>query len=673
MSVSFRIVSVSVLLLVIGMSYGIVNAVREASIGSDMQSLQRLVSVCVKSADLAHETQKERGMSAGFLGSQGNKFRQELLGQRSRVDESRVELEEALAQLEYGDATDEFSALVESARARLSRLDSMRASVSGMSVTVAEAVRFYSRTNADLLGCVLAASKSSCDASVTAEMIAYGNFVKAKERAGIERAVLTNAFAAERFGEGMFVRLAGLVAEQLVYLNEFRGMASPEASALLADAESQVAFGQVEQMRSVAFERAAEGQFGVKPEDCFAAMTAKITALRGVEQQLAEGLQTSAGQVVADASAAASFIWVTLGITVLLTVLATFYLFHTTIKPLHELRDEFVAVAEGTGDLNTRIEFDRKDELGELATSFNQFCSKVKNVVGEVAGSTSSMSAASTQLAATAAQLSGGAGAMNEQSTSAAAAVEELSTAVQSMAHESERISENMAAFNQELNAFTSSVDEVSANTRDASSAAGAAAEAAQSSNSKVAALGEAAEQIGRVIEVIEDIAEQINLLALNATIEAARAGEAGKGFAVVANEVKNLAKQTSGATDDIRGRILAIQESTRVSVDSIKEIGESIDKVHQVSRAIASAVDQQSHSAKELNDRVSQTDSASSSVASGIREASEAASEISSQIQAVARSVRESTNAAEETRQSSEELSRMAETLSSLVGGFSK
>ena len=148
--------------------------------------------------------------------------------------------------------------------------------------------------------------------------------------------------------------------------------------------------------------------------------------------------------------------------------------------------------------------------------------------------------------------------------------------------------------------------------------------------------LGAAADEIGKVIEVIQDIAEQTNLRALNATIEAARAGEAGKGFAVVATEVKELAKQTASATDDIRRRIEGIQNSTGESVRAIGEISEVIKNVNEVSRTIASAVEEQSITTREIAQNVAQTTTAAEAVSRGVAESASACQEVTRNISQV-------------------------------------
>ncbi|HYW78895.1 MAG TPA: methyl-accepting chemotaxis protein, partial [Thermoguttaceae bacterium] len=183
--------------------------------------------------------------------------------------------------------------------------------------------------------------------------------------------------------------------------------------------------------------------------------------------------------------------------------------------------------------------------------------------------------------------------------------------------------------------------------------------------------LGTAADEIGKVIETIQDIAEQTNLLALNATIEAARAGDAGKGFAVVASEVKELAKQTADATEDIRVRIEGIQSSTGEAVVSIGQISDVIHQVNDVSKTIASAVEEQSITTREIAQNVTQTSDAATSVSAGVAQSASASQEITQNIAGVDQGARQTAQGASKTQNASQELAGLAEQLQTLVGQF--
>ncbi len=200
---------------------------------------------------------------------------------------------------------------------------------------------------------------------------------------------------------------------------------------------------------------------------------------------------------------------------------------------------------------------------------------------------------------------------------------------------------------------------------------AGNAAQLVTASNTQIRELGGAADEIGKVIELIQNIAEQTNLLALNATIEAARAGDAGKGFAVVATEVKELARQTASATEDIRKRVEGIQGSTGLAVKSIGDISEVVKQVNELSQTIASAVEEQSITTREIGKNMLQSSTAAQMVARGVAESATATHEITQNIVRVDKAAKQAAVGAAQTQTAGRELSQVADQLQSLVAQF--
>ncbi len=266
----------------------------------------------------------------------------------------------------------------------------------------------------------------------------------------------------------------------------------------------------------------------------------------------------------------------------------------------------------------------RKADMIKLADDF-------ESAVGEIVETVSS---ASTELQASATTLTSTAERAQELATVVAAASEEASTNVQSVASATEEMS--------------SSVNEISRQVQDSARIAGEAVDQARSTNDRVGELSKSAARIGDVVELINTIAEQTNLLALNATIEAARAGDAGRGFAVVASEVKALAEQTAKATGEIGQQITGIQAATQASVTAIHEISGTIEKLSEISSAIAAAVEEQGAATKEISRNVQQAAHGTQQVSSSITDVQRGASETgsaSSQVLSAAQSLCEDSN----------------------------
>jgi methyl-accepting chemotaxis protein len=255
------------------------------------------------------------------------------------------------------------------------------------------------------------------------------------------------------------------------------------------------------------------------------------------------------------------------------------------------------------------------------------------------------LSAASNELTATATEMTNTANRTNQESQSAAAASEEVATGVQTVATNMEEM--------------VASIKEISRSTNESSQMAKLTMQKAQESNATIVKLGTSSQEIGDVIKVISSIAQQTNLLALNATIEAARAGEAGKGFAVVANEVKELAKQTAKATNDITNKIGAIQGDTKNAVEAIGGISLAVEKLNGIAGVIAAAVEEQTATTNEISRVVVESKKGVESIASTVRTVSMASVE--------------STAASNQTLAASKELAMLAEKLNALVKSTSK
>jgi methyl-accepting chemotaxis protein len=273
------------------------------------------------------------------------------------------------------------------------------------------------------------------------------------------------------------------------------------------------------------------------------------------------------------------------------------------------MKAEAIAAGDLTGD---DVAARSNDEISDLTKAMNKMNGKLKQMIQDIAENAQHVGTASEEFSSVSQQITS-----NSQETSAQVNV--VSNATQ-------QVSQNLQTVATGAEEMRASIKEIAKNATEAARVATAAVKTAETTNTTIAKLGESSAEIGQVIKVITSIAQQTNLLALNATIEAARAGEAGKGFAVVANEVKELAKETAKATEDISRKIGAIQTDTQAAVEAIGSIGTVIKQINDISNTIASAVEEQNATTNEMARNVSDAAHGSGEITSNIAGVAQAA-----------------------------------------------
>ena len=670
--IKYRIFALSVGALIGMLIFSGYLLIEKRQVSSDMESLNELARLGPVVSAMVHEMQKERGASAGFIASKGQKFTQKLPDQRKQTDAKRTALAEALKAFDADAYGSGLVGKVEAARKAVAGLDGVRGQVSGLSITVPQMAGYYSPTIAKLLSIVEEMAVLSTNAEVTNAITAYTTFLQGKERAGIERAMGAGGFGAGEFKPPIYRRFLQLIAMQDVFFGVFGNYATAEQKAFNEKTVSGRTVDEVNRMRKIAIESISTGDTGgIEGGDWFDTITRKINLLKTVEDKIAGDLQATATRISDEAQSAFYMVAVFSAVLLALTIALSFYIVRSITTPVVAMTEAMGRLAKGDHAVEVPA-LDQTDEVGEMAQSVQVFKDNAirmeqmrkeqeeaekraeeekraamhaladdfeKNigvVVESVASSASQMQATAQSMSATAEETS-------RQSTAVATASEEASQNVQTVASAAEELSTSVAEIGRQVS-------------ESATIAAEAAAEA-ERTNATVHGLSEAAQKIDEVINLINDIANQTNLLALNATIEAARAGEAGKGFAVVASEVKNLANQTAKATADIATQINAMQEETVGAVGAIKGITETIGKINEIATTIASAVEEQG--------------AATGEISRNVQEAAQGTGEVSSNITGVTQAATETGTAAAEVLAAADGISKQSVALREQVDNF--
>ena len=356
-------------------------------------------------------------------------------------------------------------------------------------------------------------------------------------------------------------------------------------------------------------------------------------------------------------------------ILVLIPVTALFS--NSMTKPIIKVVTGLKDVAEGEGDLTARLEIKNKDEVGDLARWFNAFMDNLQSMIKNIAGTAETLNRSSSDLSGLSEQISEGADQMSTKADAVASSSEEMSSNMNSVAAAMEEASTNLGMVAASAEQMTSTINEIAQNSENARNITAEAVSRAQGASTRVDELGAAAREIGKVTETINEISEQTNLLALNATIEAARAGEAGKGFAVVANEIKDLARQTADATEEIKEQIAGIQNSTSGTVLEIEEILKVINDVNEIVTSIATAVEEQSLTTKEIASNVAQASTGIQEVNGNVAQSSAVSSEIAKEITSMSQATVEMSNGSSQMNLGTNELHKLAEKLRDMVSRF--
>ena len=322
-------------------------------------------------------------------------------------------------------------------------------------------------------------------------------------------------------------------------------------------------------------------------------------------------------------------------------------------------------------DFTQNIDTDRNDEIGILQKSLSTMVNKLSSMIGNISEGMKTLASSSTELTAISDSLCNGADMSSKKSKNVNHIALNMKEKMESVVNTTQKASDSITNVVSAVENMTDTINKISSNYEKARSITGEAVLFSKNASNKIHEFGKVAKEISSVTQTITDISEQTNLLALNATIEAARAGESGKGFAVVANEIKELAKQTAGATDEIIMQISGIQQSIKESVEQIDKITNIIVDVNEIVTSIASATDEQSNNIQEIAINTSNASEGIEIAVQNIVETTSLSKEIVLNISDVNKTSNEFSTSSSELNKSADDLSKLAENLKIMVDQF--
>jgi len=559
-------------------------------LATNMVELETLTALSRHAGNLVHEMQRERGISSGFIGSRGEVFGNRLSAQHPETDRAIGDFREALAGTNLTALDAELARQSADIEQRLADTTAVRQQVQRLETGAEEAVAHYTGLNDALMGMVGRVTHLTADAGISRRLGAYFTLLKAKDLAGVERALLANAFSANLMRTATHQRLLSMLGQEAAYLESFQTLANAEMRDRLSEILGSEEVQRVLPLRQIALERGVAGGYDVDPQQWFDWQTARINRLKALEDAVAEGVLTEAAGLRREArQELVGYLMITLvaaGLAILFAVLVV----QSIVRSLRAALDD---IESRGGDLTRRLAVPGSDELSRLYRAFNASTADTEQLVANIRHGALSVEVASGEIA--------------QGNQDLAQRTEEQSASLVETASSMEQITATVRQTADNAQQARSMTDGVAGQAREASDVAAQAQEAMQQIHA-------ANQEVTSIVAAIDNIAFQTNLLALNASVEAARAGEHGRGFAVVAQEVRKLASRSAEEASQIRrlidtnvARIDAGEQLVSATSDTLQEITRQVAKVAELVADMSSATTEQSAGIEQINQAVAQ------------------------------------------------------------------
>ena len=570
LSIKSKLLMLTAIIIIVGLLNVMMNVISANAKKSSIEKLESLTGLSTKIALLVHETQKERGASAGFLGSKGTKFVQKLPAQRVVTDTKLKEYKAYLSTISADDFSPQIRSYIKELDSFLQRIKTVRKSIDSLSIPLKEAIGYYTKMNASMLVLVPETAKISPNKDLANLLSAYANFLKSKERAGIERAVLSGAFASKSLSPATMKKEVSLVAEQDRYLDAFLATAPTSVKEFYKTTYKGKAIDEVLQMRA----KALNGDFSVDSVYWFDTITKKINILKSIDDFISKNTFTQTADLKSKAS---KEMLQNIGSSIAIMIILALFIHliaQSIVNNVNAMRVQLNSISKEM-HLSSKIHTTSQGELKDIADAVNTLISVFRDTIQETKGNSLQTKEMSHGLEDTANILASNIAQAEKLFDDANLLILDVGENLDITKEQVISTTEDLESTQKTLEYFVNDLEKVVEKINTGN-------ERQDGLSNQMEELNTQASQIKDIISIIGDIADQTNLLALNAAIEAARAGEHGRGFAVVADEVRQLAERTQKSLQEINLNVNIISQSIHNITGEISTTSEEFMQISQ-------------------------------------------------------------------------------------------
>lgn len=622
------------------------------SVKKDAEHTEQLVALNLAAAELVHRLQIERGSSAGFLTSRGRSFADVLPGYRRDSTAAMAAMNHHL----QNDKLNENARLAQQisrVSQELGRLDSIRARIDQLNLAPADSAAYFTATIHELIEVLAVSSEAVQDPDVKKTLFSLDALARAKESAGLERALTTQAFAGNEISRELYLRITERVNRQIALFELFNSHASADHVNTLNQVNNSAASRSVLEFRERARNRFFEGGHDTKPEDWFKASTDRIDQLYAIETAIAGDIQRLA-QDRLDTAITSLWLTSTLALSaIFLTTLLAIWISKRITASLNQLV-EISEKIDATNDFTLHIPANGVAEVRRAAHTINSLIGKFRGILTELVSSTQALNSATQILNEASTRLNESATTESDSTAAVAAVVEQASVSITETSHGAQRVRSLVETTHTQtsqaivlMNDMVRRVSELAAGV--------------SRSKTNLDELETQSLQINNIVNTIREIADQTNLLALNAAIEAARAGEHGRGFAVVADEVRKLAERTAHSTTSISELI----NSIKTSIDTT---GQSMDSAHAHLLASQDVVGKTEQALSLIDENASKANSQVDDISNALQEQEVAMQQIASNIERIAGMTEQNSHASRKNLETAGQLDQLSSKLNEIL-----